>query len=285
VRANFEHGDDAWWATLFATAAEKRHYRRDRPGWDWDRRLDWAVLACAAFRGTAQALALWLRTWSRESHPLQAPIVPGNTGLEPLHRLVATADSATYDAALAVARRRRTGPMAVLVAELFDTEIELVGPALDAIDHEAKTHGIDGILLGTAPLDVGQLRRLLRGELPAPTHGQVERLTRMALNWVHLHGDKALPFVLKLLDAQGTAQNRRNLLAIVRDFDSPAAYAALLDRIGDRDVGPIVQNAALETPEAVVAAARERLKKSGSKPIAAWLAQFAKTHAALVATR
>lgn len=268
-----ESGDDAYWRTLFATAAELRRYTTGLNAMSIRGQLDWAVRVCTVLKGLPAATSYYLETLLGPGAPQNSHrLMYEGAGVSALRELLAAASDKDYTASLELARSfaDQSDHLKLLVAHAFPTESDLIDNALSVLERQPASSDPPGALLFSVRLTLRQAERLTK--IGGAWTYVGSELTQIALlNCVRLHGAGALPLTVRVLDRLGVASMRKPVLPIIRAYDSPEAFAELIERVEEKDVRPLVDALALEYPALVLKLGAERARSMRSKSIEAWL--------------
>lgn len=278
-------GDDAYWRRLFATAGDQRMYRISGYASYNTTQFAWAIAICAGLRGIVFATELFFETLTHRQHKqgYGYGLQFGDDGLAVLRLRLSVATESEHQEALKVARTLTAGtefPL-IVAAHVFAIESDLIDAALAVAEKNARSD-LPLTLLFTTRLSLAQARRLAAIERIWGYLYSAEMLIAGVGNLIQLHGNDALPFVAAALDHQSTADKRKVVLPLLRAFDNADAFAALIERIEQKDVVPHVDQIVASYPHLALRLGAERASARRSKAIDSWLARVVAANASAI---
>jgi hypothetical protein len=237
--------DDPARAAVAAMAAHGNARMRGCPAWLPDA---WTAERGAAFAACAVAeLRAYEFRWQSDgtlasAEPLRndSLLVLGGAGLRRMRELLAAAAEEEYAAAeRRLEGHRRTRGQRFVAAFLVPTRTDWVDeccahPPLHRNRPLSEPYELLLCSLST-PHQVGLLRPLQWPPYAAVEEGLVDTL-------VDGLGTEALPLLLDLLDG-GDADSRRRVLRAVATLPSDAAFQCMVDRVGDKEIPPVLLRA------------------------------------------
>ncbi|UXI67016.1 DUF4132 domain-containing protein [Tahibacter amnicola] len=200
-------------------------------------------------------------------------------GVEILHEALARCTDEEYaraKAALPAQPRSQREQFARGV--VFHTEPDLVADAI-AVANTSDAYAFEAVTgLSRAQLTLDQAASVVKSTLWRDHTGA----PILAVNLARLHGAASLPLAMRLYEHQMDSGTRARFADIVRAFDSPDAFAALLMHFERKEARVQIDEFAKAWPFAAMQAAAALVARSRDKDVEAWLTRMLSAHAPLV---